>query len=90
MDIPTENINSASIFYRTAQMSRYQVEQLEWHRGRYRFKYDPVIHSGENFTYFFVVTETDYGIHATPLDSSGHISPKVLQPVNPLEYFKGL
>ncbi|MDP7558449.1 MAG: hypothetical protein QF923_03120 [Candidatus Marinimicrobia bacterium] len=89
VDAPADKINSASIFYSTKHIAQYREEALEMYRGRYRYKYDPAIHLGEKFTYFFVVTENDYGIHATPLDSSGHISPKVLEPVDPLEYFRG-
>ena len=90
VDVPEDKINSASIFFSTKHIAQYREEPLEWYRGRYRFKYDPVTHPGEKFKYFFIVTETDYSIHAVPLDSIGRISPKVLQPVDPLEYFKGL
>ncbi|MFQ6607505.1 MAG: hypothetical protein ACE5EE_03090 [Fidelibacterota bacterium] len=90
VDIPIDQINSAAIFFRTEKMSRYREAPLEWYRGRYRFKYDPEAYPGKMFKYFFVVTEVNYSIHAIPLDSAGRVAPQILQPVNPLEYFKGL
>lgn len=88
IDIPWDSLESISIFFRTDSLSQYQAIPLEKYRGRFRFRYDPDRFPGTVLTYFFVATEKNFGLHASPLDTSGRIEPVNIHLVNPVEYYE--
>ena len=88
VDVPDDSLESASIFFKTENSVEYWETVMAKWRGRYRFEYDPDRFPGDTLHYFFVVTEKNFSIHATPLDNSGKIKPVTIHRVDPGEYRK--
>ncbi|MEE9167072.1 MAG: hypothetical protein V3U24_06395 [Candidatus Neomarinimicrobiota bacterium] len=88
IDIPPDSLESASIFFKTDSSLQFQALPLEKYRGRFRFRYDPQNLPSNTITYFFTATEKNFGLHATPLDTSGKIVPVTLRLVDPIKYYE--
>jgi hypothetical protein len=89
-DLLKKDVESLSIFFKTNQTLEYREAALERYRGRYRFKYDPATHPGEEITYFFVAILKNAGSHATPIDENGKLAPMILRPIDPVKYYESI
>lgn len=90
VDIPDDELESVSIFFKTDSALDFEEVPLELIRGRYQFKFDPKTEPGEFYSYFFVVTTKDFSLYAVPLDDKGKISPNTIFPVDPIKYYESL
>ena len=87
-DLPENTLESITLFFKTDQSMDYREIPLDYYRGRYRFKYDPVIYPGKKLTYFFVAIVKGSGSYATPVDENGKLVPMVIEPMDPIKYYE--
>lgn len=87
-DIPENSLESITLFFKTDESMDYREISLDYYRGRYRFKYDPMIQPGKEITYFFIATVKDAGSYGTPVDEDGKLVPMVIQPIDPIDYYE--
>lgn len=85
---PKSEIKSVSLFYKTDKMKRLMEVPFDINGDRYRFTYDPKENPAATIAYFFVVTLNGGSAFATPVDSTGMLTPMVQHLVNPVEYYK--
>jgi len=90
VDIAWDSLENASIFFKTEKSIDYQEISLKEYRGRFRFKFDSEYFPGDTLNYFFIITEKNFSLHATPLDKNGKINPVFIQLVDPIEYYESL
>lgn len=87
-DLPENRLESITLFFKTDQSMDYREIPLDYYRGRYRFKYDPVIYPGKELTYFFVAIVKGSGSYASPVDENGKLVPMVIEPMDPIKYYE--
>ena len=68
-------------------MAFFREFNLESTHGLFRFTYDPKIFPGTHLEYYFVM-KTSKGIHATPIDDNGELSPVNKLLIDPIQYYK--
>ena len=83
VDIPTDSIETVTLYYRTDSKEIYEMTPLKLYRGLYRYKFDPTTFKGKNLQYFLIVTVNDFGIQAYPLNEDRRITPGLIIPVEP-------
>jgi len=87
-DIPTDSLESISVFYKTDGSIEFREEKLELFRGRYRFKYDPKIYPSKQLSYFFIVKVKKAGMYAFPVNNKGKLIPINIESIDPIKYYK--
>lgn len=89
-DLPQDSLEAIVLFFKTDQFLQYREVPLEPYRGRFRFRYDPKLHPGEEVSYFFVAVLKSAGIHAIPVDRQGKLAPYRIRPVDPIKYYESI
>ena len=87
-EFPEESIRSVSLFYKTDTMPRYIEFPFDPEEKRFVFRYDPREKPAKKITYFFSVGLNNGSLYATPVDSTGNLSPITKYLLDPIEYFK--
>lgn len=89
-DLPKDSVETLALFFKTEANLEYWEVPLEPYRGRYRFRYDPKLHPGEEITYFFVAIMKNAGIYAVPLNGDGKLAPYYIRLVDPIKYYESI
>ena len=87
-NFPKEDIRLVSLFYKTDTMPRYIEFPFDLKKKRFVFRYDPREKIAKKITYFFSVGLKNGALYATPVDSTGNLSPITKYHLDPIEYFK--
>ena len=89
-DLSKDSVETLALFLKTEKNLEYREVPLEPYRGRYRFRYDPKLHPGEEITYFFVAVMKNAGIYAVPVNGDGKLAPYYIRPVDPIKYYESI
>ena len=87
-NFPKEDIRSVTLFYKTDTMPRYIEFPFDLEEKRFAFRYDPREKPAKKITYFFSVGLNNGSLYATPVDTTGNLSPITKYLLDPREYFK--
>ena len=87
-NFPKEDIRLVSLFYKTDTMPRYIEFPFDLEEKRFAFRYDPREKPAKKITYFFSVGLKNGSLYATPVDTTGNLSPITKNLLDPREYFK--
>ena len=68
--------------------SRYIEYPFKHNAKRYVFSYNPKEQPANYITYFFTLALNNGSVYATPVDSSGMVTPITKYLLNPAEYYK--
>jgi len=86
-DIPQDSILSASLFFKTNVMTYYREFKISNEHGLFRFHYDPKTYPGTHLEYYFIMKTQD-GLHGSPIDDNGDLSPVKKLLIDPIQYYK--
>ena len=87
-DFPTNDINQVSLFYKTNTHSRFIEHPFKKNAKRFVFSYNPKEMPADYITYFFTVSLNNGAMYATPVDSSGLVTPVTKYLLDAAEYYK--
>ena len=77
-----------SLFYKTNTHSRFIEHPFKNNAKRFVFSYNPKEMPADYITYFFTVSLNNGAIYATPVDSSGFVTPVTKYLLDAAEYYK--
>ena len=86
-DLPSDSIESATLYFKTDSMSYFREFELEGTFGKYQFVFEHKVYAGSHLQYYFIIKTKD-GIHGTPVNERGWIIPTNNLLIDPKEYFK--
>ena len=81
-------IKEISLFFRTDSQPRYREISFSANSKRFLYRYNPKENPANYITYFFTVELKSGEVYATPVDSSGILSPITKDLVDPIKYYK--
>lgn len=81
-------IKEVNLFFRTDSQPRYREISFPAKSRRFLYRYNPKTSPANYITYFFTVELKSGQIYATPIDSSGLLSPITKDLVDPIKYYK--
>ena len=81
-------IKEASLFFRTDSQPRYREISFSMDSERFLYRYNPKENPANYITYFFTVELKSGQVYATPVDSSGLLSPITKNLIDPIKYYK--
>ena len=87
-DFPKKDVKEVSLLYKTNVHSRYIEYPFKHNAKRYVFSYNPKEQPANYITYFFTLALNNGSVYATPIDSSGMVTPITKYLLNPAEYYK--
>jgi hypothetical protein len=83
-----DQIKEASLFFRTDSQPRYREISFSMDSERFLYRYNPKENPANYITYFFTVELKSGQVYATPVDSSGLLSPITKNLIDPIKYYK--
>ena len=86
-DLPSDSIESATLYFKTDSMSYFREFELKGVFGKYQFVFEHEVYTGSHLQYYFIIKTKD-GIHGTPVNERGWIIPTNNLLIDPKEYFK--
>lgn len=87
-DFEEKLIGEVSLFFRTDSQPRYREVSFPPDSRRFLYRYNPQTNPASYITYFFTVELKSGEVYATPVDSSGLLSPITKKLVDPIKYYK--
>ena len=88
VEIDKKLIKEASLFFRTDSQPRYREISFSTDSKRFLYRYNPKTNPANYITYFFTVELKSGQVYATPIDSSGILSPITKDLVDPIKYYR--
>ena len=87
-DFDKKLIKGVSLFFRTDSQPRYREISFSTDSKRFLYRYNPKTNPANYITYFFTVELKSGQVFATPIDSSGILSPITKDLVDPFKYYR--
>jgi len=87
-DFSASDIKQVSLFYKTNTHSRFIEYPFKNNAKRFVFSYNPKEMPADYITYFFTVSLNNGAMYATPVDSSGFVTPVTKYLLDAAEYYK--